>query len=121
MNFSLFGKKFTRHAGITQLMDDLNEGLRTPGAIMLGGGNPAHIPEMDSYFQQLCQDMLAQGKLTEALCNYDGPPTDGFFSDVARLSGGRAQPGADGGMDALRDSVAEQKDESMPFRALLND
>ncbi|KHN51498.1 valine--pyruvate transaminase [Pectobacterium fontis] len=73
MNFSLFGKKFTRHAGITQLMDDLNEGLRTPGAIMLGGGNPAHIPEMDSYFQQLCQEMLEQGKLTEALCNYDGP------------------------------------------------
>ncbi|MBJ7223355.1 MULTISPECIES: valine--pyruvate transaminase [unclassified Brenneria] len=73
MNFSLFGNKFTRHAGITQLMDDLNEGLRTPGAIMLGGGNPAHIPAMDSYFQQLCQDMLEQGKLTDALCNYDGP------------------------------------------------
>ncbi|KAA8997373.1 valine--pyruvate transaminase [Affinibrenneria salicis] len=73
MSFSLFGNKFTRHAGITQLMDDLNDGLRTPGAIMLGGGNPAHIPEMDSYFQQLCQEMLTQGQLTEALCNYDGP------------------------------------------------
>ncbi|WP_409309530.1 valine--pyruvate transaminase [Pectobacterium sp. B1J-3] len=73
MNFSLFGNKFTRHAGITQLMDDLNEGLRTPGAIMLGGGNPAHIPTMHTYFQQLCQEMLEQGKLTDALCNYDGP------------------------------------------------
>ncbi|MCG8708428.1 valine--pyruvate transaminase [Brenneria sp. 4F2] len=73
MNFSLFGNKFTRHAGITQLMDDMNEGLRTPGAVMLGGGNPAHIPAMDTYFQQLCQEMLEQGKLTEALCNYDGP------------------------------------------------
>ncbi|MGO2570835.1 MAG: hypothetical protein ACTH9E_21570, partial [Serratia proteamaculans] len=46
MTFSLFGDKFTRYAGITRLMDDLNEGLRTPGAIMLGGGNPAQIPEM---------------------------------------------------------------------------
>ncbi|MDX5629311.1 MULTISPECIES: valine--pyruvate transaminase [unclassified Brenneria] len=73
MNFSLFGNKFTRHAGITQLMDDMNEGLRSPEAIMLGGGNPAHIPTMDSYFQQLCQEMLEQGKLTDALCNYDGP------------------------------------------------
>jgi valine--pyruvate aminotransferase len=73
MTFSLFGDKFTRYAGITRLMDDLNEGLRTPGAIMLGGGNPAQIPEMESYFKQLCQDMLDQGKLTEALCNYDGP------------------------------------------------
>ncbi|AUG98619.1 valine--pyruvate transaminase [Prodigiosinella confusarubida] len=73
MNFSLFGQKFTRHSGITQLMDDLNDGLRTPGAIMLGGGNPAHIPAMDDYFQHLCRDLLAEGKLTEALCNYDGP------------------------------------------------
>lgn len=40
---------------------------------MLGGGNPAHIPAMDNYFQQLCQDLLEQGKLTDALCNYDGP------------------------------------------------
>lgn len=73
MTFSLFGEKFTRYAGITRLMDDLNEGLRTPGAIMLGGGNPAQIPEMEAYFKQLCQEMLDQGKLTEALCNYDGP------------------------------------------------
>lgn len=86
MNFSLFGNKFTRHAGITQLMDDLNDGLRTPGAIMLGGGNPAHIPEMDSYFQTLCQEMLAQGKLTEALCNYDGPQgKDTLLSNLATL------------------------------------
>ncbi|MGQ7140635.1 hypothetical protein ACUOA8_08035, partial [Escherichia sp. SS-MK2] len=41
MTFSLFGDKFTRHSGITLLMEDLNDGLRTPGAIMLGGGNPA--------------------------------------------------------------------------------
>lgn len=73
MTFSLFGDKFTRYAGITRLMDDLNEGLRTPGAIMLGGGNPAQIPEMESYFQHLCSEMLEQGLLTGALCNYDGP------------------------------------------------
>lgn len=73
MTFSLFGDKFTRYAGITRLMDDLNDGLRTPGAIMLGGGNPAQIPAMENYFQQLCQEMLAQGTLTQALCNYDGP------------------------------------------------
>jgi alanine-alpha-ketoisovalerate/valine-pyruvate aminotransferase len=51
MTFSLFGDKFTRHSGITRLMEDLNDGLRTPGAIMLGGGNPAQIPEMNDYFQ----------------------------------------------------------------------
>lgn len=54
-------------------MEDLNDGLRTPGAIMLGGGNPAQIPEMQDYFQTLLTDMLESGKATDALCNYDGP------------------------------------------------
>ena len=73
MTFSLFGDKFTRHSGITRLMEDLNDGLRTPGAIMLGGGNPAQIPEMNEYFNSLLADMLDNGKALDALCNYDGP------------------------------------------------
>ena len=73
MTFSRFGQKFARHSGIAQLMDDMNEGLRAPGAIMLGGGNPAAIPAMEDYFHQLCRSMLADGTLGEALCNYDGP------------------------------------------------
>ncbi|MCC3702924.1 valine--pyruvate transaminase [Rouxiella badensis] len=73
MTFSVFGEKFTRFSGITRLMGDMNDGLRTPGAVMLGGGNPAQIPEMQAYFQELLGDMLAEGKLAEALCNYDGP------------------------------------------------
>lgn len=73
MIFSKFGNKFAGNSSISNLMHDLNDGLRTPGAIMLGGGNPAHIPEMDAYFQKLLADMCASGKLTDALCNYDGP------------------------------------------------
>ncbi|MGD8107160.1 valine--pyruvate transaminase [Pantoea sp. FN0302] len=73
MSFSLFGDKFTRHTGIARLMEDMDEGLRTPGAVMLGGGNPAQIPAMDDYFHQLLLQMHQEGKLTEALCNYDGP------------------------------------------------
>lgn len=73
MSFSAFGDKFTQHSGITRLMEDMGEGLRTPGAVMLGGGNPAQIPAMNDYFQQLLQQMHDEGKLAEALCNYDGP------------------------------------------------
>lgn len=73
MSFSAFGAKFTRQSGITRLMEDMGEGLRTPGTVMLGGGNPAQIPAMNDYFHQLFQEMLNEGKLTEALCNYDGP------------------------------------------------
>lgn len=73
MAFSQFGDKFTQHSGISRLMEDMGAGLRTPGTIMLGGGNPAQIPAMNDYFQQLLQQMHDGGKLSEALCNYDGP------------------------------------------------
>ncbi|PLR37900.1 valine--pyruvate transaminase [Chimaeribacter californicus] len=86
MKFSRFGEKFTRFSGITRLMGDMNDGLRTPGAVMLGGGNPAQIPEMQTYFQQLFDEMLAQGKLNEALCNYDGPQgKDALLRALSRL------------------------------------
>jgi Alanine-alpha-ketoisovalerate (or valine-pyruvate) aminotransferase len=54
-------------------MDDLNDGLRNPDAIMLGGGNPAAIPEMLDYFKTLSQSMLDDGSLVHAMANYDGP------------------------------------------------
>ncbi|EOD78119.1 Valine--pyruvate aminotransferase [Grimontia indica] len=73
MQFSKFGNKFSQHSGITQLMDDLNDGLRNPDAIMLGGGNPAAIPEMLEHFEDLSRRMLDDGSLVAALSNYDGP------------------------------------------------
>ncbi|PSW11671.1 valine--pyruvate transaminase [Photobacterium sanctipauli] len=79
MEFSTFGDKFARYSGITQLMDDLNDGLRNPDAIMLGGGNPAQIPEMVEYFNRLTQQMAASGELTQALTNYDGPQGKNIF------------------------------------------
>ncbi|EGQ8522563.1 valine--pyruvate transaminase [Vibrio parahaemolyticus] len=86
MQFSKFGEKFNQYSGITQLMDDLNDGLRTPGAIMLGGGNPAAIPAMLDYFHQANEEMLASGELVAALTNYDGPQgKDVFVKALAQL------------------------------------
>ncbi|CAI2329151.1 valine--pyruvate transaminase [Vibrio parahaemolyticus] len=86
MQFSKFGEKFNQYSGITQLMDDLNDGLRTPGAIMLGGGNPAAIPAMLDYFHQASEEMLANGELVAALTNYDGPQgKDVFVKALAQL------------------------------------
>ncbi|MEZ9161202.1 valine--pyruvate transaminase [Vibrio lentus] len=86
MQFSKFGEKFNRYSGITRLMDDLNDGLRTPGAIMLGGGNPAAIPAMLDYFNQASADMLASGELIAALANYDGPQgKDSFIKSLASM------------------------------------
>ncbi|HIF6002069.1 TPA: valine--pyruvate transaminase [Vibrio parahaemolyticus] len=86
MQFSKFGEKFNQYSGITQLMDDLNDGLRTPGAIMLGGGNPAAIPAMLDYFHQASEEMLASGELVATLTNYDGPQgKDVFVKALAQL------------------------------------
>ena len=86
MQFSKFGEKFNRYSGITRLMDDLNDGLRTPGAIMLGGGNPAAIPAMLDYFNQASAEMLASGELVAAMANYDGPQgKDVFVKSLAKL------------------------------------
>ena len=86
MQFSSFGEKFNQHSGITQLMDDLNEGLRTPGAIMLGGGNPAKIPAMLDYFHTTTQQMLNDGSLIDAMTNYDGPQGNTrFIRSLAQL------------------------------------
>ena len=82
MSFSQFGDKFTQHSGISRLMEDMGEGLRTSGTIMLGGGNPAQIPAMNDYFNQLLMQMHQDGQLSEALCNYDGPRGKALLLDA---------------------------------------
>jgi len=87
MPYSIFGNKFTQHSGITELMDDLNEGVQGGDDIlMLGGGNPAAIPEIQVRITELMQTLLNEGKLTQTLSNYDGPQgkTD-FIAALAEL------------------------------------
>jgi len=51
IEFSEFGKRFARHTGALSLMEDLGAALESGDSIyMLGGGNPAKIPEMDEVF-----------------------------------------------------------------------
>ena len=59
MNLSKFGEKFTRKAGIIQLMDDLGAAMEKGDMLMLGGGNPAHILEVQARFRQRMMDILA--------------------------------------------------------------
>ncbi|QUM78837.1 valine--pyruvate transaminase [Moritella sp. 5] len=81
MEFSLFGQRFTQFSGITQLMHDLNEGIRSgDDVIMLGGGNPAQIPEMLKRFNSEAQQLLSSGDLVAAMSNYDGPQGKNSFT-----------------------------------------
>jgi valine--pyruvate aminotransferase len=75
MRFSKFGHKLGGRSGIKQLMDDL--GLALAGnkdMLMLGGGNPALIPEINQRFREIILDMLqSQQDLDQTLGLYDEP------------------------------------------------
>ena len=75
MEFSDFGKRFAGEIGIGELMDDLGSALvADPSPLMLGGGNPAHIPEVQSLFRTRMEDILAQpGEFERIVGNYDTP------------------------------------------------
>jgi len=82
MNFSDFGNRFAGYSGITHLMDDLNEGLLQDDMIMMGGGNPAAIPEVIESFNKVIDQLQASGELVKALTNYDGPQGKNIFIET---------------------------------------
>lgn len=83
MNLSKFGEKFTRKAGITQLMDDLGAAMAGGDMLMLGGGNPAHIPAVQDRFRQRMEEILAEPSGFETLIgNYDGSRGNAAFIEA---------------------------------------
>ena len=83
MNLSKFGEKFTRKAGITQLMDDLGSAMAGGDMLMLGGGNPAHIPEIQQTFRRRMEQILAEPSGFETMIgNYDGSRGNEAFIDA---------------------------------------
>ena len=83
MNLSKFGEKFTRKAGITQLMDDLGAAMAKGDMLMLGGGNPAHIPEVQDRFRKQMESILAEPQGFESMVgNYDGSRGNAAFIEA---------------------------------------
>ena len=80
MKLSSFGEKFTSKAGITSLMDDLGNALSSSSIasgqemIMMGGGNPAHIPEVQDVFKKRLSDILASKQDFQRLIGIYDPP-----------------------------------------------
>ncbi len=81
MKYSDLGEHFRGYSGITHLMDDLAEGLAQPGVVMLGGGNPATIPDVMPVFEQVLDKLRASGELLSTLANYDSPQGKAEFLD----------------------------------------
>lgn len=75
MNLSSFGQKLTQKTGILELMDDLGNAMDgNEHMYMLGGGNPAHIPDINSVWRKRMEDILCDGDAFERMVvNYDTP------------------------------------------------
>jgi len=59
MELSAFGSKFAGHSGIVELMDDLGSALvENPDMIMMGGGNPGHLQEVERVFRQRLEAVM---------------------------------------------------------------
>ncbi len=84
MIFSKFGNKFTRPNGITQLMDDLGKANSSfnPDIVMLGGGNPALIPESNAIFVKELQQIISTSEVEKMVGLYDGPQGHDAFRDA---------------------------------------
>ncbi len=75
MNFSKFASRFDSQSGIVQLMDDLGNAMSgNSDALMLGGGNPSHIPGVQQYFRDSLHRLIDNPALfSHAVGNYELP------------------------------------------------
>jgi len=80
MKFTAFGEKFSAGAGILSLMDDLGNAMADGDKIMMGGGNPGHIPEIQEVMRKRLQALTADDQSLRKLIGvYDPPRGDGAF------------------------------------------
>lgn len=88
MKLSAFGRKFTADAGIASLMDDLGNAMASDDdLIMMGGGNPGHIPQIQERIQEiLLQISQNDGDMRRLVGIYDPPQGERqFISALAEL------------------------------------
>jgi valine--pyruvate aminotransferase len=75
MKLSKFGQKFTRNSGILQLMDDLGHAMAgDEPVLMMGGGNPSHIPAVEARLRERMEQILAGCDEFERVVGNYGPP-----------------------------------------------
>jgi len=84
MNFSEFGNFLTSGSGILTLMEDIDNALTGSAEMrLLGGGNPARIPQVQSVFRNAMTELLADDERFERLTgDYDGARGNARFIDA---------------------------------------
>ncbi len=80
LNLSVFGEKFSEGAGILSLMDDLGNALADGDMLMMGGGNPGHVPEVQAALKQQLKAICAdEARFRKLVGIYDPPRGDRDF------------------------------------------
>ncbi len=75
MKFSNFGRKFTDKAGILSLMDDMGKAMSgDKEMIMMGGGNPGHIPKFQEVLRKRLLNICDDEKSFRRLVGIYNPP-----------------------------------------------
>ncbi|PAV25080.1 valine--pyruvate transaminase [Tamilnaduibacter salinus] len=75
MKLSAFGHKFTAESGITSLMDDLGNAMASgDDVIMMGGGNPGHVPAIQSRLREVLGDLVQDDDAFQRLIGIYDPP-----------------------------------------------
>ena len=89
MTFSRLGESLAGGSGIERLMDDLGHALAAtgPSPLMLGGGNPAHIPAMEEVWKKRMEEIARDpAAIRRTLAIYDPPRGNpGVLEDFAAL------------------------------------
>ena len=83
--FSDFGQRLCGGSGIEELMEDLGNAMATggPDIRMLGGGQPAHIPEVNALWRRRMEELMgADGAFEKMLSNYDPPRGNPHFLEA---------------------------------------
>ena len=75
MKFSKFASRFDSESGIVQLMDDLGNAMTgNTDLLMLGGGNPSHIPCVQESFRESLLRLIEDPLLfSRTIGNYELP------------------------------------------------
>ena len=88
MKISRFASRFDINSGIVQLMDDLGNALsENKDMLMMGGGNPSHIPEVQQFFHDKMQRVLDRpAEFAHMIGDYDPPQGNKpFLEAIAEL------------------------------------
>jgi valine--pyruvate aminotransferase len=75
MKLTDFGRRYGGSSGTRQLMEDLGSALDgSLDVLMLGGGNPSHIPAVQELFRQRALQIASDASLfAQTVGNYDAP------------------------------------------------